>query len=559
MDCAEAKLQIEPYVAGEIPADLKGALEDHLAGCAECRLDSELTRASRSDPVGPDPNAAPALFLESIRPDEAPAQPADSTPGQGAAPGPNGATRAADGSWTLESIFGAGGERGAAGGDALAERPGDAPAERGGDALAERAAAAAEPLPEHDLPAMLRGPGPPSPADEPPDSDAPTWDFEPADLKGTAKPPEGSLFFAEEALSRGTAAKKKSGVPRILLWGAGGLLGVGLLALSIWIAMTVRQPLPSAGVTEHPPIRAGNGPGIPSADGGASPSSAPEAAPSGAAAGSAPIQTTAPAGEASSAPSTGAEIPIETGTTRPLDAAPSTTESAPSISPPPVPKTTPTRATIAATTKPVGTKPAATKPVATKPAATKPAGTKPAPARPAPAGPAEQPDDDIAALRPPVSGSEPARSSPPKTTTSVAPATTSPAPSTGASGTAPTAAEPPAAPPPAAPGVTVERPIDRLHLATLNAEQNADLLALRKLRDAWRGLVKGSLGPDRARAKRELADCLWAIQTLTAKHSDQKEALVAYRDFVLNAPAGGADARTVARMRQLEDAVSESR
>jgi hypothetical protein len=104
----------------------------------------------------------------------------------------------------------------------------------------------------------------------------------------------------------------------------------------------------------------------------------------------------------------------------------------------------------------------------------------------------------------------------------------------------------------------VERPIDRLHLATLNAEQNADLAALRKLRDTWRAFVKTSIGPDRSRAKRELADCLWAVQTLTTKFSDQKEALAAYRDFVLNAPAGGADARTVARMRQLEDAVAES-
>jgi hypothetical protein len=104
----------------------------------------------------------------------------------------------------------------------------------------------------------------------------------------------------------------------------------------------------------------------------------------------------------------------------------------------------------------------------------------------------------------------------------------------------------------------VNGPIDRLHLATLNAEQKADVVALRKLREAWRGVVRTSIGPDRQRAKRELADCLWALQTLTTKSSDQKEALAAYRDYVLNAPAGGADARTIARMRQLEDAVAES-
>ena len=108
-------------------------------------------------------------------------------------------------------------------------------------------------------------------------------------------------------------------------------------------------------------------------------------------------------------------------------------------------------------------------------------------------------------------------------------------------------------------GNAVQRPIDRLHLATLAAEQNADLVALRKMRDTWRGFLRTSVGPDRARAKREMADCLWAIQTLTTRTSDQKAALAAYRDYVLNAPAGGADARTVSRMRQLEDALAESR
>jgi hypothetical protein len=133
--------------------------------------------------------------------------------------------------------------------------------------------------------------------------------------------------------------------------------------------------------------------------------------------------------------------------------------------------------------------------------------------------------------------------------------------------TAPDTTPKPAAPAPdparapdgtSSPEESAERPIDRLHLATLAAEQNADLPGLRKMRDTWHGFLRTSLGPDRARAKRELADCLWAIQTLTSKTSDQKEALAAYRDYVLNAPAGGADARTVARMRQLEDVLTES-
>jgi hypothetical protein len=118
----------------------------------------------------------------------------------------------------------------------------------------------------------------------------------------------------------------------------------------------------------------------------------------------------------------------------------------------------------------------------------------------------------------------------------------------------------PVSPAPVAPGRdVVQRPIDRLHLVSVSAEQNGDLAALRKMRGTWRSFVKSSVGPDRARAKRELADCLWAIQVLTGRASDKKDALAAYRDYLLNAPAGGADARTVSRMRQLEDALAESR
>lgn len=67
------------------------------------------------------------------------------------------------------------------------------------------------------------------------------------------------------------------------------------------------------------------------------------------------------------------------------------------------------------------------------------------------------------------------------------------------------------------------------------------------------------IGPDRARAKREYADCLWAIQDMTGRRADQKDALAAYRDYLLGAPAGGADSRSVSRLRQLEDALAESR
>ena len=68
-----------------------------------------------------------------------------------------------------------------------------------------------------------------------------------------------------------------------------------------------------------------------------------------------------------------------------------------------------------------------------------------------------------------------------------------------------------------------------------------------------------TVGPDRARARREYGDCLWAIQSLTGRKADQRDALAAYREYLLNAPAGGADSRSVSRLRQLEDAITEHR
>jgi hypothetical protein len=102
------------------------------------------------------------------------------------------------------------------------------------------------------------------------------------------------------------------------------------------------------------------------------------------------------------------------------------------------------------------------------------------------------------------------------------------------------------------------KPIDRLHAATEKAAADADLETLRQLRTTWRNFMRGVVGPDRPRAKREFADCLWAIQTLSGKLQDQREALAAYRDFLLSAPAGAADARSAARLRMLEDALAES-
>lgn len=552
MDCAEAKLRIEPYVAGELPADEKEPLEAHLAGCAECRLDSELTRASRNPPTGNgapagelDPNAAPADFVESIQPK------ATDTP----AP----ASAASKGeSWTLEGIFGAGASGaapGAAPGAEGAGAPGE-PSSPGGIGPSEEAppqaaldprsvfeddAPAASHETERDLPPpeVLRRPDPIT-RDEPPASDAPSWDFEPADVKGEAKPPEGSLFFAEEALSRnsGSAAKRKSAVSRLVFWSVGGFLGVGLLAASIWIAMTVQRPLPPS--TPLPrPMKAGPGPGL----------STPEAA----------VETGGTPSPEAGAPAAGAPAPVEAPTT--VEAPPESPAVSPSPAappeqtaktPPPAARSATPKATTASGSTPAPAKTAPQTSRTTAPPA--PRTAAPQPGRIVSREPVDEEfDEPEFPQRPPA----PTVARPRPTVTPTAPsppASTAPAPPSAT-------AQPPATEAPAAgpSGEAVQRPIDRLHLATLTAEQNADLAALRKLRDAWRGFVKTSIGPDRARAKRELADCLWAVQTLTAKASDQKEALAAYRDYVLNAPAGGADPRTVARMRQLEDAVAETR
>jgi hypothetical protein len=51
-----------------------------------------------------------------------------------------------------------------------------------------------------------------------------------------------------------------------------------------------------------------------------------------------------------------------------------------------------------------------------------------------------------------------------------------------------------------------------------------------------------------------MADCLWSIRD-HGRDADRKEALTAYREYVLHAPAG-ADARTISRMRHLEDVLA---
>ncbi len=523
MDCAEAKLRIESYVTGQLSAGEKKALDVHLADCAECRLDSELTRASKSAPT------------RSLLP---------------AAP-PEAAARPSAGEWTIESIFGSASGSGAGSAAASAPAPASTPAsgsslESGFESGATyRGPAESGPVAEPDvpLPQMLQGPAPAAaasagPPEEGAGNGAPGWQFEPADQKQEATPPEGSLFFAEEALSRtGTPAKAKSSLLRVVMWGAGGVVGLGLLGVSIWFALTLKPPAPhDSTMLPNPGVPAAQGPG--------------------------PGETSATADPAGETPAT--------------EHAPETV--APGPAPPPVETALSDvpRAGRAVEPPPRETRteitPPKQEPATSRPADPAPPKSEPAPPRPAP--PVERPlwepairEEAYGPPAPPPVRPRPTTPTPDASTSSppaVVPSSDDPPPAT-----APPV-QTPAVWPKSAPGLQpppettpapdpIQRPIDRLHLATLAAEQNADLPALQKLKDTWRSFLRTSIGPDRARAKRELGDCLWAIQTLTARTSDQKAALVAYRDYLLNAPAGGADARTVARMRQLEDALAESR
>jgi len=499
MDCAEAKLQMDPYAADQLTGAEKAAFESHLSDCAECRLDSELTRASNNMPTASQPRPAAAE----------------------AAPRPSA------GEWTIESIFGS--ATGSGTGTSSARTAAAAPLsgiESGSAYTAPtESGPAAEPPPMDETPPMdepeiplpdvlleaaLARSGSAKGADA---NGTPGWKFESADAKDDVAPPEGSLFFAEEALSRtGTPAKAKSSFLRVILWGAGGIVGLALLGISIWVALTLKPPTSHVSEISR-----------------------------------APAASVAPAGEAPAAQSGAAAAPeaAPVPSTTPVAEPPRTSHNAETASRPAVdPSPAPPPPRIAESAPPQSAPPPSTPP------------PQSAPPRTAEAGP-ERP------LWEPAIREEPSVQAPPRRSQSQSrppssPVAESPAAATPESAPKPKLARPPPAQEAAPPADPIQRPIDRLHLATLTAEQNADLAGLRKMRETWKTFLKTSVGPDRARAKRELGDCLWAVQILTANKSDQKAALAAYRDYVLNAPAGGADVRTVSRMRQLEDALAES-
>jgi len=326
---------------------------------------------------------------------------------------------------------------------------------------------------------------------------------------------------------------------RAVLWSVGGLAGFGLLGVSVWIAVSAHQaPAPGAApprvadVAPSAPLdplpgRPGAGPG-----GGTTPADsapAPAATPSAAAtpgnativaATAKPTAATPPLPSPINAPKTRAAAPAPRTAKTPVRAAAPAPEQAraktPSTSstPPPVTRGAendrddmwPTDAAVAP-----------------------PPAAAPAPVAPTPR---VEPGDAVAAPPPPSASTPPAHEPPTTPTTS----SSSPAPD------------------PKIPGT-----MQRLHEATEQAAAAADIDGLRRLRDAWRDYARSVVGPNRSLAKREYADCLWAVQLLTGRTDDQRDAAHAYRDFLLSAPAGGTDSRSAVRLRQLEDVLAERR
>jgi hypothetical protein len=552
---------MQPYAEGILSPSDREAFEAHLAECPGCSLELDLIRSgvqgaaeqgagdSVAAPVGAEdaPKAgacerAPSAFVRSgdagFQPQNSPPPPAD------------------------ESSFS----------DVLSEfQLAEAPVKgAGGDTPP------ASPPSLDDLLASVTPPPPPEPAaerpGEPPAATAAAatasgankdWSFEPADAGTRTAPPPGSLFLAEEALNDGgpgARARRKTSRLRSVAWIAGGGVGLALLGVAGWLIWSSRPELeeparlvarPTAGDTARsattvPGPSSTAAPSAPAVEASpaAPPTGEPEAPRPSAAATLTPSSAT-PAGMAGLAATPASGQPI-----------------APAAPQKPIRSTerrASARAQGAAGSPPPGTRavlsPADSKPAGgagTTASASTPREAKPAvPAAPVAQAPpvVEAPPADEAGLEPPPAAAGPAV--PEVVKEPAATATTG-------DGDGPRAPEAPA-PAPAPRAEATARPIDRIHLATVAAEERGDLSALRSLRATWRSMVQRSgVGPDRTRAKRELADCLWAIQSLTARKSDQRDALTAYRDYIINAPAGGADSRSIARIQLLQDALSES-
>jgi hypothetical protein len=501
--------------------------EQHILMCEGCRLELELVRAIGSQ------EKAPAVGKDD---------------------------------WTLDRIFGAEGGQG----NVPAPAPTQAEAS-GSKSVFPETSPAPDPEPEPEKPVPAKSEAAPTAANGAESSTAEaaaSWDFEPADAKPGVKPPAESLFFATEALTRRKDSdEKRSSRFRVILWGAGGLLGAALLAFSSWFVLHMKSPDPN-----DPPAETHSNPSV----------GAPDESPS---------------QDSPEQPKPGTVVPPSNGIGAPdPDAPDNTAHRAPIAREPGVSASSAVPQPMPLTAKPQATKPAP--PTATNPRVAtntpKPLATAPPPseaaeqARPKPKPYIPPPDDGPSAdeikardkaTAVPRLPSQTSRYSEekPKPPEEMPSAQEAPKPEPALDAPAPSKETPKALPrrsdsmwrtdkpkagstsTPAdkAPSVDINAPIDRLHLATVEAGERGDMVALRKLRTSWKSYMVKIVGPDRARAKREYADCLWMIQNLTGRRSDQRETLAAYRDYLLSAPAGGADSRSVSRLRQLEDALTE--
>jgi hypothetical protein len=369
------------------------------------------------------------------------------------------------------------------------------------------------------------------------------------------KPPEESLFFASEALSRKSEAERRPSNARVVLWGLGGLFGVGLLAFSAWFVLHLSPA--------DEPMRIRPAPMTAPPDGTID---APENTP--------PDMMEAPDDgsiqhESGEPPDNSAQLkPAGT----PRVTASTTPQPMPLATPGPKSATAAPKSPAPATTNRVTTgTPAPSKPDKSQTTASDPFASETAPR--GQAGPTLAPGDARATKNGPrvdamgdpipddAGDSSPTIDSSNDFTVRTTKSATTPPKTAGrgssmwqshASDPKPEASATPVTEAPAA-----DSPIERLHLATVAAQEKGDVLELRRLRAAWKAMIPKLVGPDRSRAKREYADCLWSIQLLTGKSQDQKDTLAAYREYLLGAPAGGADSRSVSRLRQLEDALTE--
>ncbi len=533
MDCSEAKQQLPALASGRLATEDEAELRRHLESCEECTLELELLQGPGAPPPPlAEPMPEPVLQVAPLAPPTS--------------------------DWTVEKIFGD--DRGGIVKSVAAEESARSASNSAPPPLFsndELSGPAAEPEPAFAVPAEPVGA---APTMTKPTAVPEGWDFEPADAAREATPPEESLLFAEQVLNRRLDdPNKKSAAFRAMLWGGGAVVGVGLLGVAVWMVLAPHAAPPREISTRVRPFEAGSltvTHSAPGADGSSGPGNgaAPESVPgpAGEATGS---NTDRPSVASSSTPPTSVTNPVKSSLTPPR-ASPSVPTTRIAVKPS-VTKPTPSPATATTKSGAKSTGGTDVKSVAgtvtTKDPFVAEKSTATAPVTPAPR--VKRDDDDMWPTDDPIRATPvapkaavPAKRTP-NTSTPESSVSTPPAAST------PERVNPPS---PDAPPAEL-RPIDRIHAATVQAAKDHDLVTLRQLKVAWKNLLRTVVGPDRSRAKRELADCLWEIQGLSGRDAEQRETLAAYRDFLLNAPAGGADARSAARLRELEDALAERR